>query len=327
MENFKNNFLQTGNYVKRKDNKQILDNKGFDETENINKSLYDEDDIPEVPPASRPVKIIKRVFKIVFISLMAAVWIVILAIIILRSNHEILETPILSDGAREIYSSDKAGFVMYRVYSQDFMTTDGSLQLANGVYAESAHEFEIGVRIAWTQLRYCKECDAIYTPAQLEDQQKIDKQNKKDNPDYQPAACTAIHHLERASVTGGSISYTLTDSLGNSYPPVNRVSRTKELDFLIMSLKYEYERVAFSGLYFDIENNIINRVDMSKPESSGTESGESSEDGDEANAGVVYYLNIYDEKSGHFLFSSYIYDNNTYIARKTYKYPDRDYLD
>lgn len=313
-------------YVKRKDKKLNLDNQEFEKSQYHDTTGFDYDDLPEKPPSSKPVRIIKRVFKIFFISLLVAMWGVIFTVIILRSNHDILDTPILSDNARQIYKADKDNFIIYRVYPSEFMTADGSLQLDMAVYAEKAGEFEIGVRIAWTQLRYCEECDAIYTPVQLERQIKDDKIKADLDENYSPTACQTIHHLKRASETGGSIRYTITDSEGNTYAQSNRVSRTKSLNFGIINIKYEYERVAFTGLYFDLENNIINRMLNSRPENSTSSSRDELSDDDDVDMGVSYYLNIYDEHSGHLLFSSCIYDNNTYIAETKYKEPDKDYL-
>ena len=82
--------------------------------------------------------------------MLVAMWGVIFTVIILRSNHDILDTPILSDNARQIYKADKDNFIIYRVYPSEFMTADGSLQLDMAVYAEKAGEFEIGVWIEWT---------------------------------------------------------------------------------------------------------------------------------------------------------------------------------
>ncbi len=264
--------------------------------------------------SSKTGRVIKKVLKIVFFSVIAVIWGLILLTIFLRGDDDILETPILSDEARAIYSADKDNFIVYRVHPAVFMTGDGSLQLSSAVYAESAHEFEIGTRIAWTQLRYCEECETVYTPEQLEKQLKEDSENARDNEFYEPEACLTIHTVKRASLDNRRLYYTLTDSDGNVYPQAHRAHRVKNLNLLVFAIKYEYERVSFSGLYFDIENNIINR------------GGEETESEEEKPTGVSYYLNIYDRQGGNLLFSTCIYDLDTYISRTSFKYPDGDYI-
>lgn len=275
---------------------------------------------------------VKKIFKIIFVSILVAVWAFILLTIYLRSDDDILETPILSDEARAVYNADKDNFIMYRIYTQEFMTGDGSLQLSTAVYAESAHEFEIGVRIAWTQLRYCEECDALYTPEQLEKQLREDSKNADKNESYEPSACMTKHNLVRASLEDRELYYTLTDSEGNVYPMVNRENRTKSINFFILNLKYEYERISFSGLYFDIENNIINRTLESSPDESSLDilsSDGLSDEGasDNVSSGISYYLNIYDKQGGNLLFSACVYNNYIYINRTSFEYPDGEYID
>lgn len=268
--------------------------------------------------------LVKKAFKILFVAVVAAIWALVLLSIMLRRDDAILETPILSENARKLYLSGKEDFPLYRVYPPEFMTADGALQLSTPVYAPKAGEFEIGVRIAWSQLRYCEECDALYTPAQLEKQLQEDKKRKKEDPNYKPKACLTEHTLSRASLGDFKLYYTLTDTEGNTYAPVFRQSREKKVNLLLLGIKYEYERISFAGLYFDLENNIINR-DPALSQSSAGDNPEEGDDAEEEAALLAYYFRIYDKQGGHLLFSAKIYDDNTYVKKTAYSYPDEKY--
>ncbi|MFA6730182.1 MAG: hypothetical protein WCR95_04225 [Eubacteriales bacterium] len=285
------------------------------EAEDIEAIEENQDITDEKPKRS----VVGRVFKIGFTAIVVLVWAAIISTIFLRSDDKILKTPILSERAREIYSSAKDDFEFYNVYPQIFMTKDGSVQLAETVYAAGAGELEIGVRIAWTQLRYCVECDRLYTPEQLEKQLEEDKKKQKEDENYSPAACLKVHAVERASLKQRQLYYTLTDSDGNIYPQAGRKSRTKNLNLLLLNIKYEYERVCFSGLYFRLDKNIINTAGESTPENGESEPADKGK-------GTEYYLNCYDKKGGSLLFSACVYSDGTFINPTTYQIPKSEYL-
>lgn len=92
-------------------------------------------------------KILKKAPKYIFFALIALVWIVIFAVIALRSNDDIVETPLLSEKARSQYTASPESFEVYEVHTADFMNSDGTIQLITTVYAEDAHELEVGLRI------------------------------------------------------------------------------------------------------------------------------------------------------------------------------------
>lgn len=92
-------------------------------------------------------KVLKKLPKYLFFALIAIVWIAIFAVIALRSNDSIVKTPILSDAARSLYTSSPEDFDVYEVHTANFMNSDGTIQLIKSVYAEDAHELEVGLRI------------------------------------------------------------------------------------------------------------------------------------------------------------------------------------
>ncbi len=95
----------------------------------------------------KALKVLKKVPKIIFISLIILVWVVIFAILAARSNNDIVETPILSDSARQLYDRNPSEFTSYFIHTKEFMNKDGTIQLIDSVYAEDAHELEVGIRI------------------------------------------------------------------------------------------------------------------------------------------------------------------------------------
>ncbi len=107
-------------------------------------------------------KVLKKLPKILFILLMVLVWVFIFGTMILRKNDKIVETPILSDKAREIYTQNPDDFPVYIVHTKEFMNEDGDIQLIDSVYAEKANEFEVGLRIKGRvgETLYCRIRDA-----------------------------------------------------------------------------------------------------------------------------------------------------------------------
>ena len=273
---------------------------------------YDGNELPEEIPAERPPQnkvttVIKKILKYTFITIVTAVWVFILLSIFLRRDDAILETPILSDKARSIFSENKDDFPVYVVHTKENINYDGSFQLKSSVYAEKANELELGLRIAWTQLRYCEECGRLYTTEQLDNQKADDKPDKGIL-----MSCEAKgHHVVRAPESDRGIVWSLTDSDGNKYDAVNEESRTKNLNFGFFKIKYEYIRICYDKVYFDIANNIINTAGKEV-----TDTGK----------GTLYYFRIYDKVTGDTLFSTCLYDNETYIEETEYKLPDKDYI-
>lgn len=92
-------------------------------------------------------KILKKLPKYVFFVIVALVWVVIFATIAMRSNDGIVKTPILSDKARAAYSETPDSFDVYEIHTSEFMNNDGTIQLIKNIYADNAHELEVGLRI------------------------------------------------------------------------------------------------------------------------------------------------------------------------------------
>ena len=273
---------------------------------------FDGNELPEEIPAERPPQkkatvIIKKVFKYTFITIVTLVWVFILLSIFLRRDDAILKTPILSANARKIYTENKNDFPIYEVHTKEHMNYDGSFQLETNVYAEKAGELEIGLRIAWTQLRYCEECGRLYTTEQLDSQKAEDKKNGV------PTSCEAKgHHIVRAPESDRKVVWALTDSDGNVYEELNRESRMKNLNFGFFKIRYEYVRICFGKVYINVSENIINTAGNEEVTDTGK--------------GTLYYFRIYDEVTGDTLFSTCLYDNQTYIEEFKYELPDKDYI-
>lgn len=262
---------------------------------------------------------IKKTLKYIFYALIAVVWISVLLVIILRRDNPLVNTPVLSGSARAAFEADPEGFEFYRVYPKEFMSEEGAFQLKECVYAPVPGEYEIGLRIAWTQLRYCKECGRLYTPDQLEQQKKYDEEDDK-------RSCVALgHELVRASGTDRAVKFRVFDSKGNEYENVNCVTRTKDVNFGIIAIKYEYLRISYGGLYFELGDNIINRessVSRAGSDETVTQGGASETE----SSGTRYFLEIYDAETDDRLFVTCIYDNDTAIDDEEYEIPDKDYL-
>ena len=92
-------------------------------------------------------KILKKLPKYIFFVIVTLVWVVIFATIALRSNDGIVKTPILSDKARTGYSETPDRFDVYEIHTSEYMNNDGTIQLIKNVYADNAHELEVGLRI------------------------------------------------------------------------------------------------------------------------------------------------------------------------------------
>ena len=282
--------------------------------------LDNEEYAPEKPGKRGAWHYVKKAFKYLFYALMTAAWAAVIFVIVIRGDDAIVKTPVLSARARELYESAQGEFEFYRVYPAVFMSEEGAFQLKNCVYAASAGEYEVGLRVAWTQLRYCEQCGRLYTPDQLEQQKKYDEEDD-------PHSCTALKHtLVRAPETGRTIRYEVFDGSGKIYEPANAASRVKNINLGFFAIKYEYLRLAFGGLYLDLEQHIINRESSAAPH--GTETELSSGDGvsDAGEAGTRVYLAIYDAETDDRLFVTCVYDNNTYIEELEYVLPDSDYM-
>ncbi len=92
-------------------------------------------------------KVLKKLPKYLFFAIVILVWVVVFVTIAMRSNDKLVKTAILSDSARETYLPHRNCFDVYEVHTKEYMNRDGSIQLINNVYAEAAHELEVGLRI------------------------------------------------------------------------------------------------------------------------------------------------------------------------------------
>jgi len=263
---------------------------------------------------------VKKAFKYLFYALMTAAWAAVIFVIVIRGDDAIVKTPVLSARARALYEESPGDFEFYRVYPTVFMSEEGAFQLKNCVYSATAGEYEAGLRVAWTQLRYCEQCGRLYTPDQLEQQKKYDEEDD-------PHSCAALGHtLLRAPETDRTIRYEVFDSGGKVYETANTESRVKNINLGFFAIKYEYLRLDFGGLYLDLAQNIINR----ESSAASYDTGEAVSAGDgvseAGDAGTRVFLAIYDAVTDDRLFVTCIYDNNTYIEELGYELPDRDYI-
>lgn len=282
--------------------------------------LFEEEELNTSVPKKRGAwYYTKKTLKYIFFAIMTVAWVSVLLVIFLRRDDPLVSTPVLSENARAVYESSPETFEFYRVYPAEFMSEEGAFQLKNCVYAASAGEYEIGLRIARTQLRYCKQCGRLYTPNQLELQKKYDEEDD-------PRSCAALgHELVRASDTDKALTYRLFDSEGAVYELAGSAVRTKKLNFGFFKIEYEYLRLAYGGLYFDLESNIINRessVDIPGADDASDEYGAS----ETGSGGKRWYFAIYDAETDDRLFATCIYDDNTYIDEQPFSMPDEDYI-
>lgn len=285
------------------------------------KDNYDEafadNEITKEAPTAKWRTVTKKILKIFVIVLVSVVWICIIGVIILRSDDDLVETPILSEKGRDVYLTDRNNFEFYTVHTADFMNDDGSVQLKNNVYAADAHELEVGVRVAWTQLRFCKECNRIYTQMQLIKQDDDDKENDT------LLSCNNLHHtIVRASETDRQLAYELTDTDGKAYECTSFVNSYKGINLGFFAIKYEFVRITFGDVYLKTEDNIINIDPLEEKDKALSQAKGENEEDESRNSGTRFFLKLYDKQTGDLLFSSCIYDNNTFIQQKEYEFPD-----
>lgn len=100
-------------------------------------------DDEDVPPkkAKR-----KKILRYCLYALVAAVYVVILSVILCNCEPGIYKRFVFSPAANELYEADPDGFEVYEIYPTTFMNYDGSVQIAGVGYAATAGELEIGVK-------------------------------------------------------------------------------------------------------------------------------------------------------------------------------------
>ena len=251
------------------------------------KSFEDEEPVGK-PPASKASKVIKRVFKIIFLSITAIVWIAIIASIIIRGNDRIVKTPILSDAARGIYSADTADFPVYEVHTREFMNGDATIQLITGVYAEKANELEIGLRVknGSEVFKFCRIVDEdgnVYAET---------SRFRRTRNISLGSAFTVSYSYERISF--GGLKFDLSRNI------VNRDYTSTDISAEISKYNEDIEDVS---AYLDAS------------------------EAEEASNKHEYYLEIYNSETAEEpLFRCVIYDDDTLIQLIDYELPDEKYL-
>jgi hypothetical protein len=88
----------------------------------------------------------KRIRRIIFYGFVFILYLIVFIRFARSCDADLIKELHFSDEARQLYESDKQNFVVYKINTQEFMNYDGTLQLKNIVCAETAGEFEIGVK-------------------------------------------------------------------------------------------------------------------------------------------------------------------------------------
>lgn len=159
---------------------------------------------------------VKRVFKFIFYGAVAAVYIACFAALLSGCESKIWKTVSLSEKAESAYKADKDSFELYKINPADFMSYDGSIEIAGVVYSPTVNEFELGIKF-----------------------------NKK----------LATIAQENSSLSNGTedeysdfpFEYTINDNAGNTYVLSARESDSKG--------RYRYERLRFDGIKINLDNN------------------------------------------------------------------------
>ena len=87
----------------------------------------------------------KKIRRIIFYGLVFIIYLIVFIRFARSCDADLINNVYLSSEARQAYRSG-AELTVYRVNTKEFMNYDGTLQLKNVVYAESANEMEIGVK-------------------------------------------------------------------------------------------------------------------------------------------------------------------------------------
>ncbi|MDL2287667.1 hypothetical protein LJB90_03830, partial [Eubacteriales bacterium OttesenSCG-928-G02] len=114
------------------------------------------------------------------------------------------------------------------------------------------------------------------------------------------------------------LHFVITDNKGNSFTPVKRVSRNKNINISEnINFIYSYERISFSGIYLDLDKNIIYR------DKDYQTTSEIEEDIKNREISLLVYKNETDKDP---YFSIILYNDNMYIKDYYYEIPDSKYL-
>ncbi len=234
-------------------------------------------------------KVLKKLPKYLFFTLIAVVWILIFAVMAMRSNDGIVKTPLLSDEARLLYTSAPEDFDVYEIHTADFMNSDGTIQLFKSVYAEDAHELEGGLRIKGQigETLYCRIKD--------------DKGNIKNE--------VFRRTRERNYKLSDSVKFEYVFeriSFGDVYIDVSRniINRDNSVDISEELSRFESDVEDYSAY-----------IDQSSGEIDGKEP-----------KGVLYFEIYESPESAAPIFSCIIYDDDTPLELIDFRIADEKYL-
>ncbi len=175
---------------------------------------YFPDDVDE--RESKTYKVVKGIFKWTMYAISFVIYIIVFIILIVNRDSKILEKNYIAD-VSQLESVEEENIKLYRIHCPTFMNDKGSLQIFNVDYADDYGIIEMGIK---------------FNPKNLitENQQDYFKNEVKSMEDYD-----------------GFIEYRLTDSEGNEYPIVNKVTDKNG--------RYGFARICFSGLDIDLDSN------------------------------------------------------------------------
>ena len=175
---------------------------------------YFPDDIDE--RESKTYKVVKGIFKWTMYAISFVIYIIVFIILIMNRDSKILEKNYMTD-ISQLESVEEDSIKLYRIHCPTFMNDKGSLQIFNVDYADDYGIIEMGIK---------------FNPKNLitESQQEYFNNEVKNMEDYD-----------------GFIEYRLTDSEGNEYPIVNKITDKHG--------RYGFARICFSGLDIDLDSN------------------------------------------------------------------------
>ncbi len=165
---------------------------------------------------SKTYRTIKGIFKWTMYGISFFIYALVFFLLFVNRDSNILEKNYMGE-ISQLESVDEESIKLYRIHCATFMNEEGSLQIFNVDYAEKYGILELGIK---------------FNPKNLvsSDQQDYFENQVKKMEDYD-----------------GFIEYRLTDSEGNEYPIVNKVTDKHG--------RYGFARLCFSGLDIDLDAN------------------------------------------------------------------------
>ncbi len=213
---------------------------------------------------SKIYKVVKGTFKWTMYGISFILYAVIFFLLFVNRDSKILEKNYMGD-LPQLESVEEETVKLYRIHCPTFMNDEGSLQVFNVDYAEDYGIIELGLK---------------FNPKNLVDS---DQQDYFDN------------EVKKMDDYDGFIKYTLTDSEGNEYPIINKVTDKHG--------RYGFARICFGGIDIDLDSNDLRY----KKESNVNRTN------------ITYYLTITRSVDNKELFVFEVYNNKITFSGTDYE--------